>query len=227
MNHPYAYLIGDLFFLAVWVALFFARKDLRREMLIMSVVGSLFAPLAFIYLPDYWYPDHIIGNSPIGIEDFLFAFVIAGIGATLYESIFGKTHALCECRKRGPRGILTIVIIASAVLIALPLFFGLNSIYSSYIAFGIIFVFIMYFRRDLLAQSLMSGALVTLLMLLFYQVWIVLYPGIIQHWWKLENISGILILGTPLEELVWGFSWGIVGGAVYEFARGVGLRKLK
>jgi hypothetical protein len=88
--HPYAYLVGNLIFALAWLILFLARKDLRREMLTLSFIGSIFFPLALIYLPDYWYPDHIGGNYLIGIEDFLFAFLIAGIGAVLYEVIFGK-----------------------------------------------------------------------------------------------------------------------------------------
>ena len=225
--HPYAYLIGDIIFGLIWLILFLARKDLRREMVILSLVGGVLFPLALIYLPDYWYPDHIIGNLPLGIEDFLFAFFIAGIGAILYEVILGKTHTLCDCRKKDPKKLIPIILVAIGTLLSLTLIFKLNSIYSSYVAFLIIFAYIVYFRRDLFWQAIMSGFSVGLLMFIFYQVWIWLYPGIIQHWWKLQNISGILIFGTPLEEILWGFSWGLVGGAIYEFIRGVGITKKK
>ncbi len=220
MEHSSAYLVGTILFAAVWLWLFIARRDLRREILTMSVIGSLFTPLALIYLPDYWYPEHIIGH-PLGIEDFLFAFFIAGIGGVLYEVIFGTAHVMRAYRARGSRGILAVSVVAAAVLVGLSLIFGLNSIYSSYIAFAVIFFYILWFRRDLLVPSLINGALVGLLMFLFYQVWIALYPGVIQHWWMLKNISGILIAGVPLEEIVWGFSWGIVGGSAYEFVRGM------
>ena len=73
---------------------------------------------------------------------------------------------------------------------------------------------------------MISGLSVGILMFLFYKIWIALYPNIIQHWWKLENISGILILGVPLEEIIWGFSWGIVGGTIYEFVRGTSFKNL-
>ena len=221
--HPYAYLIGDAIFALGWLAIFLLRRDLRRELIVMSVVGAVFAPFAFIYLPDYWYPDHVLGH-PLGIEDFIFAFSIAGIGGTLYETLARKSHTICECRKRNILGLAAIIFFAVATLIGLTVIFGLNSIYSSYIAFLVIFSYIMYFRRDLFWQSIASGATVGALMFLFYLVWIYIYPDIIQHWWKLENISGILVFGAPLEEIVWGFSWGIVGGVLYEFGRGLGLR---
>ena len=226
--HPYAYLIGNIIFAVIWLVLFWIRKDLRREMIILSLIGGVLFPLALIYLPDYWYPNHIIGHSlGIGIEDFLFAFTIGGIGAVLYEVVFGKTHTLCDCRKRDPKGLLSIIAVSVIVLFVLIFMFKLNSIYSSYVSFLIIFGYIIYFRRDLFWQAMISGFSVGLLMLFFYQIWIKIYPGIIEHWWQFQNISGVLIFGTPLEEIVWGFTWGLLAGTIYEFARGTSLKSKK
>lgn len=219
--HPYAYLVGDALFGAVWLVLFLWRKDLRRELITMSAVGGLLAPGALIYLPDYWNPDHIIGPSPLGVEDFLFAFFISGIGGVLYEAVVGKVHTLCECRRVSRRRIIGIIAAALLTLAVFVFGFKMNSIYANYLAFGVLFAYIIYFRLDLLWQSLASGVAVALLMFFFYQVWIALYPGIIEHWWQLENLSGALIVGVPLEEILWGFSWGIAGGALYEYARGI------
>ena len=98
-------------------------------MLILSIVGGALFPLALIYLPDYWYPDHIIGSIPIGIEDFLFAFTIGGIGSVLYEIIFGKRHTLCECRKKDPKGLIPIILVSIGTLLLFAFVFKLNSIY--------------------------------------------------------------------------------------------------
>lgn len=224
--HPYAYLIGNLIFGLIWLLLFLYRKDLRREILTLSLIGSVFFPLALIYLPDYWNPEYIIGgNFPIGIEDFLFAFFIAGIGAVLYETIFGRVHSLCVCRKKNPKRLIAIIAVSAAVLLGLTFIFKLNSIYSSYVSFLIIFAYIIYFRRDLFWQAIISGFSVGLLMFVFYQIWIRIYPGIIEHWWQLQNISGILIFGTPFEEILWGFMWGLVAGTLYEFISGLSANK--
>ena len=221
IGHSYAYLVGDAIFVVIWLFLFLLRKDLRREMLTMSAVGSIFAPLALIYLPDYWSPAHIFGNFPLGIEDYIFAGSIAGIGAVIYEAVVGRVHTLCECRKQDPRWLLSITGVAVAILLFFTLVLRLNSIYSSYVAFLLIFAYIIWRRRDLFWQAMASGMAVALVMMIFYQIWIFMYPDIIHHWWKLENISGIFILGVPLEEIIWGFSWGIVGGTIYEFAVGI------
>lgn len=224
--YSYAYLIGDLIFLVVWLVLFLIRKDLRKEMLIMSSMSGILFPLNLIYLPDYWYPEHIATpfGLMVGLEDFLFAFAIGGIGAVLYEAILGKTHTFCECRKRNPRELMSIILISLAVLFLLTFAFKLNSMYSSYVSLFIVFSYIVFFRKDLFRQAILSGLFVSALMFVFYQLWIRLYPGIIEHWWKLQNISGILIFETPLEEIIWGFAWGLVGGVIYEFARGISVK---
>ncbi len=53
--------------------------------------------------------------------------------------------------------------------------------------------------------------------------YIYLFRNVIQSFWLLENISGILILGVPIEELLWGFGWGMLAGSIYEFHKGLKL----
>ena len=57
-----------------------------------------------------------------------------------------------------------------------------------------------------------------------YILYTAIFPNIIEDWWKLENISGIIIFGAPIEELIWGFTWGFFIGPVYEFWRGIKLK---
>src|SRR3989344_3799099 len=61
----------------------------------------------------------------------------------------------------------------------------------------------------------------------FIMFFIFLFPGIIQAWWKLENLSGVFVYGIPLEELVWAFGMGMVGGPVYEFFMGLKFKQRK
>jgi hypothetical protein len=76
-----------------------------------------------------------------------------------------------------------------------------------------------------LKDALFSGLFVGGLMFIFYLVFGTLFDGIIQKWWLLKNISGILIFGAPLEELMWGFGWGFVAGPAYEFINGLRFKK--
>src|SRR3989344_2113188 len=165
-SFQYTYLLGDLFFLLIWIILFIFRRDLRKEIFIMSLVVAPMGPMSeFFYLRDYWHPELFTGWA-IGIEDLLFSF---------------------------------------------------NSIYVSILSFLIIGASILFFRHDLLKDALLSGLLVGILMFIFYFIFGLIFDGVIQKWWMLKNISGILVFSAPLEELMWGFGWGFVAGPAYEF----------
>lgn len=100
-----------------------------------------------------------------------------------------------------------------------------NSMYVSIVAFFIIGILILIIRRDLLKEALFSGLLVSMVLFLFYFIWGQIFPGVIQEWWILKNISGVIIFGTPLEELMWGFSWGFAAGPAYTFINGLRFKK--
>lgn len=225
-NFKYAYLIGNFFFLLVWIILFLYRRDLRKEMLTMSL---LVAPLGFtqvFYFQDYWRPDYFwkpIINM-VGIEDILFSFFIGGIAAVIYEEFFGKKYTKRHLQSRiwwmFGFVVLSIVFMAIGRLI-----FKINFMYLSILFSLFIGVLIIILRHDLLMDALFSGLLIGGLMFIFYLVFGQLFDGIIQKWWMLKNISGILIFGVPLEELMWGFSWGFVAGPTYEFIKGLRFKK--
>ena len=89
MPYKYAYLLGDLILFAVW-SILFLRKDLRKEILTVSIIGGVLGPLSeAFYIRDYWQPQ-LFNGWTIGIEDFLFGFFFTGITASIYEEVFGK-----------------------------------------------------------------------------------------------------------------------------------------
>jgi hypothetical protein len=81
-----AYLFYDALFLAVWIALFVLRNDLRVPMIIYSLLVAPLGPGSEAwYLRDYWKPLTITGTD-VGIEDVLFAFAIGGIALAIMFS---------------------------------------------------------------------------------------------------------------------------------------------
>lgn len=194
-------------------------------MLVMSILAAPLGPLSEIwYLRDYWKPE-LLGGWTIGFEDVWFAFSAGGIGSVIYEEIVGKRTIKRHLRKHnwllGLFAIVTLVI-----LIILNNVLGINSIYASLIAFLVPAVIIIAIRKDLIKDALLSGVFLTLLAFICYQFLIFLFPGIIQRWWMLHNISGILVARVPLEELLWFFSWGMLAGPLYEFIMGLNLERL-
>ena len=96
-NLQYAFIIGNLLFLLVWIILFTIRPYLRKEMLIMSLIVAPMGPISEIfYLRDYWQPEFF--NSMLSIiEELLFGFTIGGITAVIYEVFFAKKYLQKIC----------------------------------------------------------------------------------------------------------------------------------
>jgi hypothetical protein len=217
--YQWAYLAGDLLLFLIWLAIYLFRKDLRKEVLTMSLVSAPLGPLSeFFYLRDYWHPELLFGVR-IGIEDILFSFCIGGIAGVIYEELFRKRYS--KRHLPGHRNVMMALMgfgILWTMVGAIVLHF--NSIYVSTSGFLLIAVIILIFRQDLILDAFLSGIAVGFLMFCFYLVFNILFPGIIEQWWLLQNISGILIVGVPLEELMWGFGWGMIAGPAYEFIYG-------
>lgn len=190
-------------------------------MLVMSLIIGPAGPLSeYWYLKDYWQPEIIFGWK-VGIEDFLFAFFIGGIGAVVYEVFLGKHLKRDKRYKSGKWMFFVLPVIGLAVLISLNSLLRINSIYASSLGFSVCAVIIWAIRPDLIKDSLLSGIFAGLLIFIFYSVFFLkIYPNIVNDWWMLSNISGIIILGIPLEEILWVFCWGLIAGPLYEFWQG-------
>jgi hypothetical protein len=213
------YLIGTGIFFIFWLLFYIHKKNLRKEMLIMSFLVAPLGPLSeLFYFRDYWNPDYIFPIFGVGIEDLLFAFFIGGIGAVAYEELFIKK---IRKTKRDQSKLLAIIgILSLFIFITLTLFFKMNSIYSSSIVFVLGGLIIVYKRKDLLKNAIGNGILVAMIMLLFYVIFTSIFPTVIEDWWQLHNLSGFFLGGAPIEEIIWGFCWGFLIGPLYEFWRG-------
>lgn len=227
MSYHFAYLFGNLFILfPIWLVLFYFRKDLRKEMLLLSIMGGVAGPISeLLYFRDYWRPE-ILGNFWFGIEDVLFGFFIFGIAGVIYEELFGKHHMKRKTRNKHWGFILVgFVMLGLIATSALVFKFRVNSIYATIIVFMLMAAIMCFSRKDLFPQSIMSGILLGALMFVCYLIFLSFSPQAIQKWWMLKNISGVLIIGVPLEELLWAFAWGAVAGQIYEYFAGLRFKK--
>ena len=218
MGYQYAYLVGIVTTIApLWLFLFWWRKDLIREMLLMSVLFGIAGPISELwYLKDYWRPETITG-WPISFEDFLFGFFIGGIASVAYEVFFRK-HFYARKKKFSPYR--TTAATTGVAALSLQYFTDLNSIYVSLILFLLFAIGMLIFRRDLLVDGIVSGFLMASIMFAAYFVFLNLFPEAIDRWWVIENISAVYIWKVPIEELLWAFGLGLVAGPLYEFLTG-------
>lgn len=222
---PYFYFVGCLLGIFLWSIIFITKKDLRRQMLLMSLVIIPVGPLSEVlfYFKDYWSPIYIFGLRP-GIEDILFGFFVGGIGSTIYQFLTRKK--LVELKEKNTKKSLLIFLFGSLIFFTSFFGFGLNSIYVSILSFLGIFLIIVVLRRDLLINAVMSGFFIGLFTILGYQILLVLYPDMFVKYWFLHNLSNIFIFNIPIEEILWFSTWGMVSGPAYAFYKGAKFKSI-
>jgi len=227
----YAYLLGTLILTPIWIMLYLHRRDLDKKLISISFIIGFLAILwsPFFWL-DYWHPNYLFKFSFLswqmgGVEDFLYGFFAGGIASVAYEEIFGKKFAKRKNRKHHWLLLTIPLIFLSIIGFSFSVFLHFNSLYAALISFFLGCLFIFFYRRDLLTDTILSGLVFGLITLGSYLIFLNIFPGIIQRWWYLEKISGKLFLGIPLEELFWAFGMGALGGPIYEFMMGIRLTK--
>jgi hypothetical protein len=218
----YTYLFISLFLFIPWFIIIFKRPDLRRKVIKTSLIGGVAGLIAnFWYFRDYWRPPSLFGNTVISIEDFLFGFLITGIAASIYDPVFNKKYV--KKHKKRKKFFGNLFLIGVIILFIFNNWLGINSIFVSSFAFLGFSIIIVSIRKDLIIPSIVSGLLVTLIIIPIY---IILFnyisPTYWDKYWLLANTSfGIEILGNiPVTELIWYFTWGCFAGISYDFVSG-------
>lgn len=211
------YLLGSLFLLAIWLLIFISQKKIRKEMLLASLLITPAALSEVFFVPGYWLPD-TIGNPKLSIEDFIFTFAVGGIIAVIYELFMkGKVRhqRLCDCYNGELFHGLILGIGVVAIFLTYALF-KINFMYAVYIGIIVDVILISITRPDLIRKVLYSGIIFGFLYFLFFSVFSFLTPNFIKHW-NLNNLSGIIILGVPAEEILWAIATGSLLGPIYEY----------
>lgn len=223
MNFQFAYLIGSLFLLSLWVVIYVLKPRLRRKMLIVSLFTASLGLTEPIFVPSYWMPPTLFNLAEkihFDFESIIFSFAVGGITAVLYEAIFKvKREKLSSHNQHQSGHRIHAIALASPIVSFLLLFLltPLNSIYCAIIALVIGVIATWYCRPDLLQAMFIGGFLfLTVYFVIFFITFVLLTPGYIRVVWNFSNISGILILGVPVEELLFAGSLGAMWSSVYE-----------
>jgi len=220
VNYQYTYIVMCLILIGIWLYFFLRRKDIRKEILSISLIFGLAAPLAaYVYIQDWWRPLTITGTS-IGIEDFIFGFAIGGIASIIYTYLFNKKVKIKKNKiKKQKRNInlLTLLILLMGIFFIGFFVFNLNSFISTILAFGIPTLIIYIKRRDLIKDSIISGISTLIIAIIIYQLLNIITPGFFDEFWLFQNIGRIMLFGMPLEEIIWFLLAGVFIGPLYEY----------
>ncbi|MFA5999873.1 MAG: lycopene cyclase domain-containing protein [Candidatus Paceibacterota bacterium] len=226
IDEKFIYLIALIPFGLIWILIFKKRKDLRREMLVMSTMVGILGLMTSYYwwTVDWWRPLNIT-STRIGIEDFIIAFTSGGIMATIYEVVFKRGLYKRKLHHHVGAG-LTILLFLSQTTMWLFWGVGLTSFWASTVAMLLTALVVLFIRKDLIVTSLLSGILMALVSFSFYLVVLLISREWIDHTY-LYGVSGVRFIGVPIEEFIFWFLSGLVFGPFYEYWQGERLRTLK
>ncbi|MBI5401408.1 hypothetical protein HZB05_01095 [Candidatus Wolfebacteria bacterium] len=220
----YAWLIWSLLLLVIWGAVYFSlkNKESKREMLVVSLWTSLLGLTEPLFVPEYWSPPSLFNlalRTGFDIESLLFSFGIGGIAVVVYELIFKTKHKKIHSHERhSPRHHYHLLTLLSAPVIFFLLLVAtsINPIYIAVISMAGGGLFSWYCRPDLKKKMQTSAVIFLGIYFVYFLTLIALYPGYVEKVWNLRVISGILILGIPMEELLFAISFGFFWSSVYE-----------
>ena len=209
--YAHAYLVGSLFWLAVWLVMYLM---LPRHRPALFWTGLLLAPAGPIgeywCLQDYWHPVYIvevsIGGWRFGPEDYLLTFALAGVCAGVFEAIAEKKGlpglpritfgATVRVTAWGALGLL-LMMVAGSVL-------NLHSMRSLLLAAAAASLLMLVGRPRVLRLALPLAVVFGLLYwVLYWLLFARLFPGVFEALWKLEQTWGVVWLGVPIEEVMW------------------------
>lgn len=185
-----------------------------------SVLTAPFGLTELLLVPKYWNPPSLFDlahRTGFGIESLVFCFAIGELTVAGYQVLAPSAeHVLPHSGRTSHihRWHLAALLSPFFVLLAL-LMSPWNPIYPGIAAlFGALASALC--RPDLWRNTLVGGALFLALYAVFLIGLKLLWPGYIKAVWNLGDLIAWRPVGLPLEELLFGFGFGMYWSSVYE-----------
>ena len=221
MNFRYVWLIWSSAFLLPWAALWLLAGSYRGTMWRTSLATAPFGLTEPLFVPEYWNPPSLFDlaqRTGFDVESFIFCFAIGGVGAVLYNIVSRRYLAALPAaeHERTRHRWHRIALLTPVVTFLLFYWLPWNPIYPGITAMTLGAIAAAACRPDLATKTFVGG----LLFLVYYGVFMFALlwsaPGYIEQVWNLPALTGIRLAGIPLEELLYGFAFGMYWTGVYE-----------
>ena len=204
--------IAILVLLIIFTFLLVKRSDLRNQMVFG---GIMTIPLLFykpIISSTSWYSAFADLGFVFWLERLVFGFAFGAIAAALYEAVFKQRFTTMP---RDKRSHLSWLLIGPAALLIANLGFEQSFILSLILGLAIDALILIIIRPDLTWDALFSAIAMGSLYLLMFFLLFRGIPGDVKHFWFANQLTGINILGIPIEELVAVALFGGLWGPLY------------
>lgn len=204
--HAYPYLMLSLTMLLLFfVALACCPRPIRPLMVLSGALAAPFALTSVLVVPAYWSPSRL-AVLLAGPEDVLFSFASAGLASL--ASVWLLRHRVAF-QPRPERIWWRYVGGAVGGLAVGDLCWRLGGgpMTATVTAFGALVAVILWRRREfwpLFIAGVFGYAIVYVTAL---KLWYVLVPGF-KGQWNIDALWGPVIMGVPLDEIVWSAAFG-------------------
>lgn len=228
MQDHYVWLIWSSAFLLPWLGLLIGVPRFRRVMTWSSVLTMPLGLTEPLFVPRYWNPPSLFDlaqRTGFDIESLVFSFAIGGVGAVLYSAVTDQVlrpvsaEERAKTRHRYHSAALLVPFLTFPVLSLLPW----NPIYPAIAAMVAGGAATIACRPDLKWTTLIGG----ILFAGYYAAFMTLLEwsasGYIERVWNLPALSGVMIAGIPIEELLFGFAFGTYWSGIFEHVTWQGL----
>lgn len=202
----------------IWLLVFALKKEVRKELVIVALLSLLLLPIGFSYFNEV-----SSGLDSLRLVDGLFGIFAAGLSATLFHVVFGKHYDVLPSRR--PDSALSEITAQSWLLrlfsyvlgytwivIVLQFVFTNQPVIAFIAGTGIVVLYVVAHRADLLIDALVSSVLMTTLVFLAVLI-ASQFEGVATP------AAGPLFIGVPVSLLLWAFGIGLVLGPAYEYVR--------
>lgn len=226
----YVWLVWSSVFLVPWLAAYVAFPRHRQAMVWASFITAPLGLTEPLFVPAYWSPPSLFDlarTTGFDVESLTFSFGIGGIAAVLYNLLTGRVLiAVTDTQRQAPRHKLHFWALTVPFL-SFPLLYLLrwNPIYSAIAAMTLGTAATMFCRPDLVRKTWVGA----LLFMTFYAVFLLgvelTASGYVARVWNLGALSGVRIVGMPLEEFLFAAAFGAYWSGIYEHFTWKGLSK--
>lgn len=201
----YKYLLASLFGLLPLSASLLLAGRLRSTAIICGAILSLYSPpVAWLYEDVYWAPKRVFGGS-WGVEDVLFCFNVGVMSWLCALGPWGKRIQFSPSLAVALRRLLLVSLFAVAVLASL-IAYGVN-IPLAFLLTQTISTAVLIILRPSYLQLMISGVpLFTAYYFVLLSLWRLVMPGFMDMWTGTE-LTGVHLLGVPLDEYLWVLSF--------------------
>jgi len=220
----YVFFTLALMFCLPGILIWATRPELRRVIIRIIPLALPFACTEFLFYPSYWEPNFLfdLGNRiGFGIEDIIFVAGLASFTSTVYAFVLNRNYkstekttlSACALRALG-------LFVFSALLFLGFIITGVSVIYATCIVMIAATSAMLLKRANLAAPALIGGCLSAATYFILCLAAEKLMPGLFKNIWHTDKFLNIFIVAVPLEEILYGFSAGLVGTVFYPYVFG-------